>query len=85
MANMLIGVLNFIITAFGTMISSIFGLLPVSPFSTAISFSGVSGYLSGLAWFVPINIIITMSETWLAAILVYYGYMIVLRWVKVVS
>lgn len=76
--------MNFIISGFGTLINSVFGLLPQSPFS-AISNSGASSYFGTLAWFIPISSIVAISQAWLACILLYYGYSVILRWVKLIT
>lgn len=84
MANMLINLLNFIISAFGSLVVSILNLLPSSPFS-AISNSGAGEWLSGFAWICPLGQMLAITEAWLTCIIAYYAYSVALRWAKVVS
>lgn len=61
------------------LLSVVFTLLPESPFQSYISFFSDIPYLNYLNWFVPISDIIAFFEVWLAAIVIYYGDMVVLR------
>ena len=36
-------------------------------------------------WFVPVNSFVSILETWLVAVGIYYVYQIVLRWIKVIE
>lgn len=84
MVDMLITGLNYIISALGTVLSFILGVLPGSPFGFLMSID-FSGYTGLLTWLIPIGAIIATFEAWLAAILIYYGYQIVMRWVKMLG
>jgi len=60
------------------------------PFNGVIDYlhGGVDGapdWLRALNWFVPMGQIMTMLEAWGAAILVWYGASIALRWIKAVE
>lgn len=59
--------------------------LPLSPFRRAIDLIGQIPYMEYIAWFVPIEEIIMILMWWGSAIIIYYGYMIVLRWVKAID
>jgi uncharacterized MnhB-related membrane protein len=84
MANMLINVVNFIISALGLLLSTIIGALPGTPFG-AISNSGVASFLGGFAWIVPFGSMIAITQAWVTCIIAYYGYVVIMRWVKVVA
>lgn len=56
--------------------------LPTSPFRKAIDLIGTIPYLEEINWFIPIEEAVLILMWWGTAIAVYYGYMIVLRWVK---
>lgn len=84
MAKFLIGFLNLIIKALGSVLSLIFSILPPSPFGV-IDNSAVQEHLAGLAWIIPFTQIIVILEAWTAAIIIYYLYQIVLRWVKAIE
>lgn len=60
-------------------------LLPLSPFRKAIDLIGSIPYMNYIKWFVPIDAAIMILMWWGTAIAVYYGYMIILRWVKAIE
>lgn len=59
-------------------------LLPNSPFQ-AINNADVEGYLGTLNWFIPIDKIVAELELWLSAVIIYYAYQVILRWVRAVE
>lgn len=59
--------------------------LPTSPFRRAIDLIGNIPYIDEINWFIPIDEIVLISIWWGTAIIVYYGYMIVLRWIKAIE
>lgn len=59
-------------------------LLPASPFET-LSNTDVSGYMSWLNWLVPVGQMVSILEAWCSAILVYYVYVTILRWIKAIQ
>lgn len=83
--DIFISIVNFIISAIGTLASSILSLLPDSPFSSVKIQSISSKYLGHLAWIIPFETIITVLGSSLVAVGIYYLYQIVLRWVKAIK
>lgn len=59
-------------------------LLPDSPFQ-AISNSEVNEFLGTLNWFIPMDLIVAELELWLTAVVIFYMYQIVLRWVRAIE
>lgn len=59
--------------------------LPTSPFRRAIDLIGNIPYIEEINWFIPIDEIVLISIWWGTAIIVYYGYMIALRWIKAIE
>lgn len=59
-------------------------LLPGSPFR-AVSNDGVSGFLSGLNWVIPIGTMVAELEVYVIAVLIFYVLSVVMRWVKVIK
>lgn len=63
-------------------------LLPTSPFTSLINeTSQISevinmGYVN---WFIPFKQIVAIGEAWLAAVVVYYMYEYILRFIKLVG
>lgn len=84
MANFIINLLNKIIEALASVFSALISFLPNSPFSL-IDNSAVQEYLPYLNWIIPINLMITILESWLVAIATYYICQVVLRWVKAIE
>lgn len=60
-------------------------LLPISPFRRIIDAMGNIPYIDTIGWFVPLDEIILLLMYWTTAIVIYYGYMIVLRWIKAID
>lgn len=60
-------------------------LFPVSPFTTFIAALQGVPYLGYINWFVPIGTFLQIGTAWLSAIALYYLYMVVARWIKLVS
>lgn len=60
-------------------------VLPLSPFQEFIDrFRGIP-FLGWLNWFVPVGEILTVLGVYLTAVGLFYGYSILLRWLKVLG
>lgn len=64
------------------LLSIVIALLPESPFEHYITWFSEIPYLKYLNWFIPIGEIVAITETWLSVVVVYYGYMVVMRYVN---
>lgn len=71
---------NFVVTA----INAIVSFLPDTPFRVE-NLSVIGEYAPSIAWCVPISEIITITLAWVTAISLYYGYSVILRFVKAVQ
>lgn len=60
-------------------------LMPKSPFTDVIDSLEGLPYIGLINWFVPIGTLVGIGLLWLAAIATYYIYLVVARWVKLVS
>lgn len=60
-------------------------LLPLSPFQQFLDDFRDMPYMSYVNWFVPIGGMIKVLAAWLSAIAVFYLYMIILRWIKLIG
>lgn len=74
----------------GTLVSfavSVVELFPESPFVVLNEMSNSDFYtwLKYLNWFIPVSSFVSILETWLLGIGIYYIYQIVLRWIKVIE
>ncbi len=64
------------------LILKVFPLSPFAPFIAALEHLPFLGYLN---WFVPVGTLLKIGTAWLAAIALYYLYMVVARWIKLIS
>lgn len=66
---------------------SVINLFPASPFTILdeLSNSIVYEWLQYLNWFIPVNTFVGILEGWLLCVGIYYGFQIVLRWIKVIE
>lgn len=73
-----------LLTDFGSQIAN---LLPGSPFHPYIvEFARISkDSLGFLNWFIPIGKFMEIGLAWLACIALYYGYSIIMRWIKMIG
>lgn len=76
--NTLTGLLN-------NVYSTIFALLPNSPFNEIINQISDIPYLAELNWFIPVAEILAVTQIWLTAITVYYLYSAILRIVGMIG
>lgn len=60
-------------------------LLPLSPFAPYISELKDVPYLGYINWFIPVGTFVKIGMAWLVAIAIYYLYMVVARWIKLIS
>lgn len=75
--NIYVWARNFVVTV----INAIVSFLPDTPFKE-IETSAISGYMGNINWVIPVGTIIGITAVWVSAILMYYGYSVILRWVK---
>lgn len=60
-------------------------VLPLSPFQQFLTDFKNLPYMGFLNWFIPVGACIKVVAAWLTAIAVFYMYMIVMRWVKLIG
>lgn len=66
------------------LLSLLCSVLPDSPFSL-LDNSPIQPYLSAINYFIPVAFMVDTLAGWLAAILIYYGVSIIMRWIKALS
>lgn len=64
------------------LILNLFPLSPFAPYIAALQEVPCLGYIN---WFIPVGTFVKIGTAWLAAIAVYYLYMVVARWIKLLS
>lgn len=84
MFGILSGFLQALINVIGGVLGTLIGLLPKSPF-TYLSASGFGSLIAQINYFIPIYEFVTILETWLIAVGLYYIYSIWARWVKAIE
>lgn len=84
MGNWIIDFLNMIIAGLAAIINAIVVILPSSPFK-ALDNSPINQYLGMVNWFIPAYDILAELTAFCLAVLVYYGYSIVMRWIKAIE
>lgn len=65
-------------------IDSILQLLPKDPFQPYIQSIANSRGIGWLNWFIPVAAIENIVTAWLLAIALYYVYMLIMRWAKLI-
>ena len=90
--NSLLLVFNLIVYLFNLIIWLICGLVnifvdifPNSPFSNLDIISGNEKYLGYLNWLIPVDLILSITVSWGACMLVYWGYGVVMRYIKLID
>lgn len=79
--NFVVHTCNALIKGLALVLQAVVALLPRTPFPEAYDID--VSFLDGLGWVVPIDLILTTLTAWIACVGVYYVYMTVLRWIKV--
>lgn len=77
--------LDFMAELLSKFASMILSVLPHSPVQKYLASFDNLPYLGWLNWFVPVSAIITVAETWLVCIGLFYLYQIILRWVRAIG
>lgn len=67
------------------LISFVLALLPASPFVGFSYLVEQIPYLSFLNWFLPIQEILVILESWLVVVIVYYGILYILNYTGLVK
>lgn len=70
---------------FLALLALVMAFLPSSPFQTVINTISNIPYLQYLNWFFPVSECIAVLEVWLAAIVIYYLYSAIMRWIKIIG
>lgn len=66
-------------------LSFLLSILPTSPFAPVIDSLEKMPYLGYINYFVPVGTCIKIGEVWLAAIVVFYLWSVVARWIKLIE
>lgn len=81
LADFFITIINFLITGVATVLGWIVALFPNSPFKEPVN--PPEGVMLGwLAWFFPFTTAIAHTALLATAILTYYAYRVLARWIK---
>lgn len=75
--------LNNILEIFNTLWVAIVSFLPGSPFKSIIAKLDGVPYMAEFNWFFPVHECIIVIEVWLTAVALYYTYMAIMRFIKI--
>ena len=76
---------NAIADMINSVLSVVFSFLPPSPFKDMLDSMSDIEVLQYLNWIVPVGDFLEIMIVWLAAIIVFYAYQVILRWLKAVA
>lgn len=77
----MIGILNSIFKAIGSVLGLIINMLPDSPFIAMVENVDV-GWMGVINWLIPIPVLLYQLSLYIMAVSVYYLIRLVLRWLK---
>lgn len=77
--------MNILENIFGQLTLGLSKLLPLSPFSDYLDVLEGLPAIGWLNWIVPVRQILVIFGAWLVAVGLFYGYSILLRWLKVLG
>lgn len=63
----------------------VLSLLPLSPFREYLDYMADLPHLGVLNWFFPFRGVLVITGTWLTAVGLFYGYSVVMRWIKIIG
>ena len=66
-------------------LSFLLSILPTSPFAPMINSLEQMPYLGYINYFVPVGTCIKIGEAWLAAIVIFYLWSVIARWIKLIE
>ena len=67
------------------LLSAVYALMPLSPFTPFIQSLEEFPYIGIVNWFIPVEQIVKIGVAWCGAILLWYFYGIILRWIKAIE
>ena len=80
------GIFDTLSSALVSFCITVIDLLPDSPFVFLDSFEAPATLIMGYVnWFIDFGSIVIILAGWIGCILLWYGYQIVLRWIKVIE
>lgn len=83
LGNVVVNIFNWLISVIGTIISTLLSVLPDSPFSFNFAFD--NQFLKAMNYVFPIQSAISHLSAYVMAVLIYYIFRVVMRWIKLAS
>lgn len=78
-------ILNALKGILDAVLATLVGFFPLSPFKGFIDSLEQLPFLGYLNWFIPVGLLLKIASGWLTAIGLYYLYMVVARWIKLLG
>lgn len=79
------GVSNWLTDILNSIQAAVMVLLPNSPFANLALPPEIAQYLPYVNWVIPFYMIVPTFAIWCGAVVVYYAYHVILRWVKAIG
>ena len=79
----LLNIFNWIFEQFSYSADFVCNLLPDSPFQL-LDYTPIAGILPYINYFIPLDFMMSVLAAWSSCIIIYYGYSLVLRWLKAI-
>lgn len=76
---------EFIADLINSILNVVFSFLPVSPFKDVFTAMADNTVIQYLNWIIPVGELLSMITVWLGAIITFYAYQVVLRWIKAIG
>lgn len=83
--NFVIWIINFLIWLICGFINLFVGIFPDSPFDVSKFTFGTEKYFGYLNWLIPIDIILNITFLWCGCMVLYWGYSVIMRWIKLID
>lgn len=77
-------IFDWVGNALNQVLSWVLFMLPDSPFKL-LSNSPISQYLPYINYFIDVATILDILVAWITCIGIYYGYQVILRWIKAIN
>lgn len=68
-----------------SIVSYLLNLLPDSPFTFLNQSSFIQPYLETINWIIPFSFIVSTLEVWLIAVVSYFVWSLILRWIRAIE
>ena len=83
--NLIVWILNLVIWFITNLFNLVVSIFPNSPFSLLNYDFGIGEFIGYLNWFLPIDILISITLSWCGCMILYWGGSVLLRYLKIID